>query len=86
MTRRTQTPPRSVAGSAVFLICLVIAAAGLALDFGLGPRPQFWIVAQPGMAAAAGVGAAVFAALAARVAQLALARGRAGDASKDQRP
>ena len=85
MSMRTQPPPRGGSGGPVFLICLAVAATGFVLDFAFGARPHFWIAAQPGGAAAIGAVAAVFAALAARVAQLALSRG-SGENKGARRP
>jgi hypothetical protein len=75
MTMRTHPPPRNGVKGVIFLVCAAAAAAGLAVDFALGARPEFWLAAQPGAAAAFGVGAALFAALAARVALFVLAKG-----------
>jgi hypothetical protein len=72
MTMRTHPPPRGGVGGTVFLVCFALAVAGLVFDLAFGARPELWIVAQPGAAAAIGVGAAFFAAIAARLAQLVL--------------
>ena len=73
---RTPAPPRGGIAGLLLVFCLAAGAAGLGFDLGLDARPNFWIGAQPGAAAALGVGAAVFAILGARGAQLLLGRQR----------
>lgn len=69
----------------LFVICLAVAGAGLALEVLFAAQPQMSIIASLGAAAAIGAGAAAFAALAARLAQAILARKRA-EAEQGERP
>ena len=64
--------PRGAAG-VLFLSCLVVGGAGLALEFSR-PQPAFWIAAALGARALVGAGAAIVAVVVAHLARLVLAR------------
>ncbi|MDZ4690861.1 hypothetical protein [Terricaulis sp.] len=72
-------PPRGGIAGLAILLCFTAAAAGVAFDFMSRGPGGFWVGAQPGAAAAIGFGAALFAVIAARLAQFLFgARGKEG--------
>lgn len=74
MSKRQQPPSQSGLVGVAVLVGFVAAAIGLAFDFAVRARDNFWMGAEPGGAAALGAGAAVFTVLAARAALLILRR------------
>jgi len=73
---RTPEPPRGGIAGLLLVFCVAAFLAGLGFDIGANARSGFWIASEPGAAAAFGVAAVVFAAIAARGMRIVLGRRR----------
>lgn len=65
------------------VVCAALAVAGLAFDFSTIREAPFWVVEQPGAAAALGAGGAVFAIVSSILARALLGRKPKGDGDAD---
>ncbi len=84
MTQIELTPRRGVAGI-VFVLCLLLGGAGLALDLLRPHAPAFWPAALPGARALIGVGGALVVVAAMYVLRFAFGQRASEEGGRDAR-